>query len=274
MILPLTSRLTPTTFAAMSKPPLILVSPSIEKKGVEFGDLSISLSVAYANALMSVGAVPFVMTSALSRDVVVECVKRVDGVLLTGGDDINPRLYTKSLPARVHRTVGMTPDGGGRDWRELMLIDEIFQQRKPLLAICRGHQMLNVAFGGKLWADIPGQVRGASNHRRFDKKGAIVHDVHLTEDALLAKIVGNRTLGVNSTHHQAVAQPGKLFKVTGRSADGIVESVELAHETNGLLPFLVSVQFHPERLAARHPEHRAIFAAFARACVLNRDKRI
>lgn len=258
----------------MSQPPLILVSPSIEKKGCEFGDLSISLSVAYPTALMNAGAVPFVMPSAMSRDVVAECVKRVDGVLLTGGDDINPGLYTKRLSPRIRRSVGTTPDGGGRDWRELMLIDEIFRQRKPLLAICRGHQMLNVAFGGTLWADIPSQVKGALNHHRLDRKSRIAHDVHLTEGALLAKITGSRTLGVNSTHHQAVAQPGKLFKVTGQSADGIVETVEFRREMNGMLPFLVSVQFHPERLAGRHPEHRAIFSAFARACVLNRGKKL
>ena len=77
-----------------------------------------------------------------------DIVRRVDGVLLTGGDDINPDLYAKKLPRAVRQTVNQTPDGGGRDLRELILIDEIFRQRKPLLAICRGHQLLNVALGG------------------------------------------------------------------------------------------------------------------------------
>lgn len=258
----------------MTKPPLILVSPSIEKKGVEFGDLSISLSVAYPNALMSVGAVPFVMPSAVSRDVIAECVKRVDGVLLTGGDDLNPGLYSKRLSPRLRRTVGQTPDGGARDLRELMLIDEVFRQRKPLLAICRGHQILNVAFGGRLWVDIGSQVKGALNHCQDHKKNQIAHEVHLTECALLSKIVGKRALGVNSTHHQAVARPGKLFEATGISVDGVVECVEFKPEASGALPFLVSVQFHPERLASRYPEHRAIFEAFRRACALNRDKKL
>jgi putative glutamine amidotransferase len=110
------------------------------------------------------------------------------------------------------------------------------------------------------------------NHRQEDKKNKIAHDVHLTEGALLSKISGKRTLGVNSTHHQAVAKAGELFQVTGRSADGIVESVELKPELAEVLPFLLSVQFHPERLAGRHPEHRGGFLAVTHACKLNRHK--
>lgn len=231
-----------------------------------------SLSAAYPTAVMNAGAIPMTLPPTVSRDVLADCVSRVDGVLLTGGDDLNPGLYSTGIPARLRRTVGETPDGGARDLRELILIDEIFRQRKPLLAICRGHQILNVAFGGTLWVDIASQVEGALDHRRDDRKNEIAHEVHLTEGALLSKITGKRTLGVNSTHHQAVAKAGTLFEVTGRSPDGVVESVELRPEAARALPFLLSVQFHPERLAERHPQHRAIFSAFTRACVLNRDK--
>ncbi len=258
----------------MTKPPLILISPCIEKKGAEFEDLSLSLSMNYPNALMSVGAIPLAMPATKSRELVAECVRRADGVLLTGGEDVNPKLYAKRLAPSLRRTVTLTPDDGTRDLQEFMLVDEVFRQRKPLLAICRGHQVLNVALGGTLVVDIRCQVRGAMNHQRQDKRSQVVHDVHLTEGALLAKITGERTLGVNSTHHQAVGRPAEMLQVTGRSRDEIAESMQLKPEASRMLPFLLSVQFHPERLADRYPQHRAIFAAFAQACISNRNKKL
>ena len=114
-------------------------------------------------------------------------------------------------------TVDTTPDGGERDLRELILIDEVFHQRKPLLAICRGHQLLNVALGGTLIVDIPTEVPGALNHGQMDKRSEVVHEVQLTGESLLSKITGKRRLGVNSTHHQAVGRVAELLQVTGRS---------------------------------------------------------
>ena len=128
----------------MARSPLIIVSPSIEKRGVEFHDLSVSLSVKYENAVLEAGGIPVTTPITTDRRMLAEVVGRVDGVLLTGGDDINPDLYDRCLPQAVRRTVGTTPDGGRRDLRELVLIDETFRQRKPLLAICRGHQLLNI----------------------------------------------------------------------------------------------------------------------------------
>src|SRR5262249_41539467 len=143
------------------------------------------------------------MPATTSRKVIAECVRRTDGVLLTGGDDIDPHLYAARLPKTVLKTVNTTPDSGERDFREVVLIDEVFQQGKPLLAICRGHQMLNVALGGTLLADIPRQRPKAERHGRNDERDRIVHDVRLTPGSLLAKITGGLKLGVNSTHHQA-----------------------------------------------------------------------
>jgi len=258
----------------MTKPPLILVSPSIELKGDEFGDVSLSLSENYQNAILREGGVPLAMPATTSSELIAACVSRVDGVMLTGGEDINPELHRESMPSRLRRTVNTTPDGGARDLREVLLINEVFRQRKPLLAICRGHQILNVALGGTLVVDIPTEIPEAMNHRRLDRRSEIVHDVGLTADALLAKIIGKRTLGVNSTHHQAVAEPAEPLSVAGRSDDGIIETMQLKPEAAGLLPFLLSVQFHPERLADRYAEHRAIFAAFTRACTLNCKKKL
>jgi putative glutamine amidotransferase len=250
----------------MARLPLILVSPSIEKRGVEFHDRSVSLSFKYEISILQAGGIPFIAPSATDRTLLAEIVRRVDGVVLTGGDDINPRLYAKKLPRGVHQTIEQTPDGGGRDLRELVLIDEIFRQRKPLLAICRGHQMLNVALGGQLIADIRRQVPGALNHQRLDRAGKIVQEVTLTAGSLLAKITGKRVLGVNSSHHQAVLRPAEPLVAVAWTRDGIVEAMELKPGAARRMPFLLSVQFHPERLTEKYAEHRAIFRRFTQAC--------
>lgn len=250
----------------MAKAPLILVSPSIEKRGVEFHDLSLSLSLKYENSILEAGGIPVVVPISTDRRIIAETLRRVDGVLLTGGDDINPALYARDLPVAVQKTIEQTPDGGRRDLLELILIAEIFRQRKPLLAICRGHQLLNIALGGRLIADIRRQVPGALNHQRTDRAGEIVHEVPLTAGSLLAKIIGKPMLGVNSSHHQAVLEPAAPLMACARTRDGIVEAMELRPEAAGRLPFLLSVQFHPERLTEKHAGHRAIFRRFVQAC--------
>ncbi|MCO5051147.1 MAG: gamma-glutamyl-gamma-aminobutyrate hydrolase family protein [Verrucomicrobiae bacterium] len=251
----------------MGQRPLILISPSVNAKGDDGPELN--LSSRYERSLLNAGAWPWPVMSLTSRSEIAACVKRADGILLTGGDDVHPVLYDQKMPQRLRKKCAVTPDGGARDLRELMLVDEVFRQRKPLLAICRGQQILNVALGGTLYADLPSQVPSAFEHYRKDRRCEKVHDVHLTEGGLLAKITRRRIMGVNSTHHQAVLQPADLLVVAGRSPDGIIESMQL-HPTARLLPFLLSVQFHPERLADRYPEHHAIFAAFAKACIAKR----
>ncbi|MGO8764295.1 MAG: gamma-glutamyl-gamma-aminobutyrate hydrolase family protein [Limisphaerales bacterium] len=256
----------------MARPPLIFITPSIEKHGVEFHDTSASLSVKYDFAVTQAGGMPVTVPTTTDRVLLAEVVAHADGVLLSGGDDITPDLYESHLPVAIRKTVSCTPDGGARDLRELILIDEIFRQRKPLLAICRGHQLLNVALGGRLFADIRRQVPGALNHQRLDKANEIVHEVPLTGDSLLAKITERRVLGMNSSHHQAIVEAAEPLRVTARARDGIIEAMELKPEAAGLLPFLMSVQFHPERLTTRHAEHRAIFSRFVAACVRKRKK--
>lgn len=256
----------------MVRPPLILVTPSIERRGVEFGDLSASLSVKYDFAVLQAGGLPVAAPATTDRASLAGVLQRVDGLLLTGGDDINPDLYADRLSRAVRKTVDTTPDGGKRDLRELILLDEGFRQRKPLLAICRGHQLLNIALGGGLIADIRRQVPGALNHQRLDRAGEITHDAQLTPGSLLARITGKRVLGVNSSHHQAVLNPAEPLAAVARSHDGIVEAMEWKPEAARRMPFLMSVQFHPERLVERHAEHRAIFSALVEAC--NRKRKL
>ena len=250
-------------------PPLIVISAETELKGEEFGDLSTSLSTKYQNAVIAAGGLPLILPSVEDRTTLAECLRRADGILLTGGNDINPSLYGPKASAAIAKTLGLAT--GERDLRELVLVDEIFRQRKPVFGICRGHQIINVALGGTLYADIPSQAAGALNHRRFDLKGEVVHQARLTAGTLLAKIVRKQWLGVNSTHHQAVARVAEPLCVAAATEDGIVEALELKPENAGLLPYFMTVQFHPERLAHRYPVHQALFDHFVRACISHRD---
>ena len=247
-----------------SPKPLILISGSTDDKGAEFVDYSMSLSMNYPLALTAAGGLPWLLPCQPERHLVADAVRRSDGVLLTGGDDVDPKLYTKQLPPKVAKTVQRAH--AARDSFEIMLIDEVLHQRKPLLCICRGHQILNVALGGTLFADILLQIPRAMNHSRTDRKDRVVHEVACEAGSLMARIAGKERLGVNSSHHQAVAGVAKSLRPTGVSRDGVVESLELAASANGMLPYLLAVQFHPERLFGRHAEHLELFKSFIRAC--------
>jgi putative glutamine amidotransferase len=250
--------------------PVILISASTQKQGAEMGDLSVSLSLNYPLAIEAGGGVPWLLPCMPERAFIEESVARCDGVLLTGGDDVNPELYSKSLAPELRKTV--EAEAPERDLFELMLIEELFRQRKPLLAICRGHQLLNVALGGTLVVDISSEIPGALKHSQSERKYKIVHDVEVKPGSLLEKSTGVKSLGVNSTHHQAIAELAKPLRANAVSRDGIIEGVELEPAAGRLLPFLLAVQFHPERLFARHREHLKLFKSFIEACRDNRRR--
>jgi putative glutamine amidotransferase len=246
----------------MQRRPVILISPSTALKGEEFADASISLANRYADAVIAAGGLPLIFPATTNRSVGLEAVQRCDGVLLTGGDDIDPQLYAKELPAELAKTLG--PLEPYRDQWEAGLIAEVFEQHKPLLAICRGHQMLNVALGGTLVADIATQLPGALNHQRSDRKTEPVHEIQIAPDSLLARVTGKQILGVNSTHHQAIGRVAEALRVVAQSSDGVIEAVELKEP--GRLPFLLSVQFHPERLIDTNGLYLLLFSSFIASC--------
>ena len=127
--------------------------------------------------------------------------------------------------------------------------------KRPLLAVCRGLQVLNVALGGDLIVDVPQEVPGALAHKQMDRKNEVVHEVALTPGSLLHRSHATQALGVNSTHHQAAGRVAPQLRVSARSADGVIEGLELTDSETRRGPWLVAVQYHPERLFDRHPEH-------------------
>jgi len=255
----------------VTQSPVILVTPSTEGKGSEFGDLSISLSYRYTDAVIAAGGLPQIFPATSSRAVIAEAVRRCDGILMTGGDDIDPKLYAPNLPAELAGKVGeLEPD---RDVWEPAVVAEIRAQRKPLLAICRGHQMLNVALGGTLIVDIPTQIPNSLKHSQMDRKNEQVHEVKIAADSLMRELIGQESLAVNSTHHQAIGKLAPELRVVAQSSDGVIEAVELKEGGEGQ-PFLLGVQFHPERLIDRNAVFLQVFRGFVEACARWREKNL
>lgn len=256
----------------MHQSPLILVTSCVQPAGFEMADRSLSLSNSYQQAILDAGGLPLVLSAITSRELLAQAVRRADGVLLTGGDDLDPDLYAPDLPPAIRAKVRV--EAAERDQCELALIAETFLQQRPLLAICRGMQILNVAFGGTLVTDIPSERPSHVNHNRMDAPLAPVHEAVILPGSLLAELAGLTRLGVNSTHHQALDRVADPFEVLARAPDGIIEALGLrAGAATAHPPFLLGTQFHPERLADRHPEHRAIFEGFVGACVAAAGRR-
>jgi putative glutamine amidotransferase len=248
----------------MKAKPLVLIAPATHGKGVEFSDVSVNLSECYPRAIIAAGGAPGVLSCTAEADYVAEIVRRGDGIMLTGGDDVQPQLYAGGPSPELRAAVGV--EARGRDLFELLLIREVFRQQKPLLAICRGQQMLNVALGGTLVADIASQWPQPLRHQRFDRKNEPVHEVSLREGSRIRAIFGQPVIRVNSTHHQAIERLAGQLQATATSPDGVIEAVELAPAHATALPWLLSVQFHPERLWGKQPVFLQLFRAFVEAC--------
>jgi putative glutamine amidotransferase len=174
------------------------------------------------------------------------------GLLLMGGTDVNPKLYGATPEPETDE-----PDDE-RDAVEWRLIDEALERDLPILAICRGLQMLNVHHGGSLRQHL-----GSPKHDTdFEDKSTISHTVTIEPDSQLAEITGSTSVRVNSRHHQAVDQIGEGLRVCGRdSEDGTIEALEQPNRR-----FVIAVQWHPEDQVFTEPVQRKLFERFAKAC--------
>ena len=249
----------------MNRAPLIVLSTMTEAKGAEFSDRSTSLSFWYTRAIARAGGTPLLAPNfPEQKNLAREMVSRADGVMLSGGDDLQPDLYDPALPRRIKTKAGGVDPA--RDLFEFQLIEQALQQRKPMLAICRGPQVLNVALGGGLVTDIPTERPKAVNHARKGDAHKRVHMVKLASGSLMCKIFRQPTLRINSAHHQAVGELAPMLRATAKTSDGIIEAIELSEAEAKDAPFLLGMQFHPERLIDTHPEFLRPFKAFVKAC--------
>ena len=228
---------------------LIGMTPSLTDKG------NITINQDYMDAVIRAGALPVLLPLTDDEALMEEMLNRVDGLLLIGGDDVGPEMYgEEKLPC-----CGETAPR--RDQMEFPLCRMALDRDMPILAICRGHQVLSCVLGGNMYQDIETQFSAELKHPRSDMPRDKVHKVIVEEGSLLHRITGLTALEVNSRHHQAVRVPGKGMKVCGHATDGLIEAAELPGKK-----FVLGVQWHPESLSDRYAEAQALFNAFVEAC--------
>lgn len=218
------------------------------------------MSQQYVRVLVAAGAVPWIIPLLESDPATLRAIyDRVDGIFLPGGVDLDPSAYAET-PSRL---VGRTDPA--RDEIELTLTRWALQDRKPLLAVCRGIQVVNVAAGGTVHQDLATQLPGAIKHDYFPVRGQysrdlLVHDVAVPEGSRLRDLLGAPTVKVNSMHHQGIKQLAAGLRPTAYAPDGLIEGLE---SPNG--HFMLAVQWHPEALVDRDPRMGRLFTAFIEA---------
>jgi putative glutamine amidotransferase len=207
-----------------------------------------SLGLRYLKAIEAAGGIP-VVVPPLAPDAVESLLDCVAGVCLSGGPDLDPVAYGELRHARTG------PTWGELDVLELALARAADARGLPMMAICRGLQVLNVARGGTLHQHLPEIVGEGINHRQCESGTKTTHAVSLTSSSLIGQVMGCLELKVNSFHHQAIATLGDGLLVSGRAPDGTIESVEAPDRE-----FVVGVQWHAECLTARTEQMRLLTA--------------
>jgi putative glutamine amidotransferase len=245
----------------MRRPILGLTTHTREAVGAEISP-GWALGRQYVDVLTRAGALPWLLPLLHDDlDTLRAMYDRLDGIFMAGGADIDPATYGEA------RHVACGVADAPRDRTELTLARWALEERKPLLGLCRGLQVVNVASGGTLFQDLTAQRGEGIKHDYFPEDGRyprdmIVHDVRLATGSRLAKILGEETVPVNSRHHQGIKSLGAGLVASAFAPDGLIEGVEIATDQ-----FAIGVQWHPEDLTAVRPETQHLFDSFVEAAV-------
>lgn len=235
----------------MSKPVIGLSSSYNYDSG------SMNLNSEYYKAIIKAGGIPVVIPPVEEMELLDELIEKFDGILLTGGPDLDARRFgEQNMPFNG----SISPE---RDNAEIYLAKRAVEYNKPILGICRGVQVINVALGGTLYQDIASQVteRKVMKHSQEAPRWYPVHDIHIKNDTRALKWFGKSVSEVNSFHHQAVKDLAPGFKVAAYADDGIIEAIECDD-----LDFAAGVQWHPEHMWRQRPEILNMFTDFVECC--------
>ena len=226
------------------KMPIIGITPQIDYETGEY-----KVNDPYTDCLLRAGAIPLILPFTAEQSELERLTALCDGFLLTGGHDIHPSYYGEPMQEYCNQPVSL------RDTLESLLVPLILESQKPLLAVCRGVQVLNVFCGGTLYQDIHAQEVTEKSHRQPDTPEA--HTVTCVEGTLAAELLGTSPIAVNTLHHQAVKDVGQGLRVAAYSEDGLIEALDMPSHN-----FVLGVQWHPELLSAKNEMQFQIFKRF------------
>lgn len=216
------------------------------------GQKRIYINRDYTECVLKAGGIPFLLPLNTPLEAIEQQIMAMDGIVFSGGQDVHPLRYGEE-PSRFLEAVCSE-----RDEYELEALKLAYALKKPILGICRGLQLINIAFGGTLYQDIGHQIPHQSiQHFQKAHKAVATHSVELVPKTLLASIFETNHLITNSFHHQAIKDLAHGFKVNAMTRDGVIEGIEREDSS-----FLVGVQWHPEMMIEKHPEMLKLFAAF------------
>lgn len=217
----------------------------------------------YVKAIEKAGGIPVIIPVYNNETNISNIINMVDGLLFAGGNDIHPKHYGELMGSKIG------PINPGRDKHELKLVKDVIDNTEiPVVGICRGYQLLNVACGGTLYQDlyqVPLESKNNLdiNHSMYGSpKYNPVHKVEICENSKFYKILNRDEIEVNSYHHQAIKNVADAFNVAVSAPDGIVEAIELNGDR-----FVIGTQWHPEMMVEYYEEHLLIFKAFVEACI-------
>lgn len=233
----------------MSGKPIIGISGSIivDQGGMFPGYERAYVNNDYINAVYLAGGIPVMIPMVYEKEIVRKQVELLDGLILSGGHDVNPLLYNEEPSTKLG---GILPK---RDKFDYMLIESAFEMKKPILGICRGHQILNVFNGGNLYQDLSFKKGFYIKHNQEHLSNVATHTVEIKKGTKLNEILGDKTL-VNSFHHLAINEVAPGFIASAISKDGVIEAIEKEGDY-----FVVGVQWHPEMLASENEKMLNIF---------------
>lgn len=203
--------------------PLIGISCSRSSSG------STTLNTTYTDAITRAGGVPVVLPTITSPEMAAELLSQLDGLVFSGGEDVEPARYGEAV---WNETIYTDPL---RDASDFFLAEAALASGKPILAICRGSQLMNVVLGGTLYQDIPSQVPESLKHG-----GGTTHKIGVEKGSILYGLFNRDSLEINSFHHQSIKDPAPGIRITAYAPDGIIEAYEA--------PQVTAYQFHPEKM--------------------------